>query len=124
MNNKGQTMVVFALLIPLLMLVMALVVDTGLMIHEKIKLTNVTKMIINDEIDNYSYDDVINIYQKNGISINNVYTEYKNNELEIKNEYEVDSIFGNIININLYKVKIDIIGYKENNEIIIKEIEG
>ena len=35
MNNKGQTLIIFVILIPILILVAALVVDTGLMTFEK-----------------------------------------------------------------------------------------
>ena len=37
LNNKGQTLIMFILLIPLILVIMALVIDTSFVYKEKIK---------------------------------------------------------------------------------------
>ena len=42
------------------------------------------------------------------------------NKIEVKNEIEVDSFFASIIGIKTYQIKIDVIGYRDNNKIIFE----
>ena len=46
LNNKGQTLIMFILLIPLILVIMALVIDTSFVYKEKIKFQSVTKTIM------------------------------------------------------------------------------
>ena len=41
LNNKGQSLVMFVLLIPLLMLILVMVVDIGNMVNVKLELNNI-----------------------------------------------------------------------------------
>ena len=51
MNRRGQALVVFIFLIPLLIFVCVLLIDVGKMIYANIELNNVTKHAINTYID-------------------------------------------------------------------------
>lgn len=126
LNNKGQTLVMFVVLIPLFIMVFALIVDVSYMTHEKIKLENTTKIIIKEmyeyRLDNDIEDRIINLYRKNNIKDNNIKIETNEKYMIISNNYSINSIFGKVIGLKKYKLKIVIKGYKENNYIkIVKE---
>ena len=126
LNNKGQTLIMFILLIPLILVIMALVIDTSFVYKEKIKFQSVTKTIMKTTYKNKDTTDfndkTINLYKKNGIDTNNIVIKVNSDSIVIKNQTKVKSIFGNIIGIKNYKVKFSYKIYKENESIkVIKE---
>lgn len=126
LNNKGQTLIMFILLIPLILVIMALVVDTSFVYKEKIKFQSVTKTIMKTTYENKDATDfndkIINLYKKNGIYTNNIVIKVNSDSVVIKNQAKVKSIFGNIIGIKNYEVKFSYKIYKENESIkVIKE---
>lgn len=126
LNNKGQTLIMFILLIPLILVIMALVIDTSFVYKEKIKFQSVTKTIMKTTYENKDTTDfndkTINLYKKNGIDTNNIVIKVNSDSIVIKNQTKVKSIFGNIIGIKNYKVKFSYKIYKENESIkVIKE---
>lgn len=122
MNNKGQTLVVFILLIPLLMLIAAFAIDKGYVVYKNIEIKNVTKDIIRKEIlkDSLSDSDIKAIYQKNDIPTTNLIIERGKDSITIKNSYQVDSIFGKIVQIKNYDVGCDITGSLNKNKVVFK----
>lgn len=125
MNNRGQTLALFIILIPVLLLFAAFVIDSGVMVRENTKLNSVTKLIINETIDEINdpkiNDKIKNLYIRNGIPTDKVIIKIKDNKLTISNEYVKTSMFGYIIDNYEYKVKIKLTGYKENDKIIIEK---
>lgn len=125
MNNRGQTLALFIILIPVLLLFAAFVIDSGVMVRENTKLNSVTKLIIDETIDEINdpkiNDKIKNLYIRNGIPTNKVIIKIKDNKLTISNEYVKTSMFGYIIDNYEYKVKIKLTGYKENDKIIIEK---
>ena len=67
LNNKGQTLIMFILLIPLILVIMALVIDTSFVYKEKIKFQSVTKTIMKTTYENKDATDfndkIINLYK-------------------------------------------------------------
>ena len=126
LNNKGQTLIMFILLIPLILVIMALVIDTSFVYKEKIKFQSVTKTIMKTTYENKDTTDfndkTINLYKKNGIDTNNIVIKVNSDSIVIKNQTKVKSVFGNIIGIKNYEVKFSYKIYKENESIkVIKE---
>lgn len=126
LNNKGQTLIMFILLIPFILVIMALVIDTSFVYKEKIKFQSVTKTIMKTTYENKDATDfndkIINLYKKNGIYTNNIVIKVNSNSVVIKNQAKVKSVFGNIIGIKNYEVKFSYKIYKENESIkVIKE---
>lgn len=126
LNNKGQTLIMFILLIPLILVIMALVIDTSFVYKEKIRFQSITKTIMKNTYARINEEDfkkqVINLYKKNNVDIKNIKIDVNSNEVSIKNQAKVKSIFGNIIGIKSYKIKFSYKILKENDKIkVIKE---
>ncbi len=120
MNKKGQTLILFVILIPILLGLCALVIDVGLIVNEEVKLKEVSKSIIASTIGEVSIEEIKRLYQENDIPINNLKLEVDPYEIRVQNEYEIDSIFGSIIGIHSYKISIDITGVRENEDVIFE----
>lgn len=126
LNNKGQTLIMFILLIPLILVIMALVIDTSFVYKEKIRFQSITKTIMKNTYARINEEDfkkqVINLYKKNNVDIKNIKIDVNSNEVSINNQAKVKSIFGNIIGIKSYKIKFSYKILKENDKVkVIKE---
>lgn len=125
LNNKGQTLIMFVILVPVLLILMAIVIDIGYLYRENAKLKSVTKTIIKDvyskkdanNINNLIYD----LYKKNNINTQNIKIENNVNYLKITNKYNIDSIFGKIIGIKKYELKVSLKGYNDGQKIQVKK---
>lgn len=121
LNNKGQALVMFVCLIPVLILIIGIVVDTNKMVYEKSKLENINALAVTYYLNHIEEDDVTNkmveLIKKNDNSIENINIDKINKEIFI--DKKVDSIFGNIIGIKEYNI-VSIYTYRDN---IIKRVK-
>lgn len=121
MNKKGQTLALFIILIPILIGIAAFVVDTGVVFAKRVHLKDVTKMVIKDMIKkNLNEEQVRELFVKNDVDVDNMELEINNDKVIISNEIEVESIFGKIIGIEDYKIKLKMVGYQKEDKIIIE----
>ncbi len=109
MNNKGQTLIIFVVLLPILILLLAFVVDTGLILKEHTKLNGTIKTILKSTYqkkDEENYQEMVtDLFVKNNLSTTNLVVEVQKDFVTIKSEYAKESIFGKIIGIKEYKIK-------------------
>lgn len=124
LNNRGQTLIIVIILIPLLLGFIAYIIDTSLIFYENNKNYQTTKMIIKEYFDkDLKENEVTKLFKDNKIEIKEL--KLKEDELIIKNEYYINSVFGNLIGIDKYKIDLNIKGIKEKNKIkYIKEWRG
>ena len=119
MNRKGQTLVIFIIILPVILIAMAYLVDTGLMLINKSKLDSTSKIII-DKYYDYEGDIDIEKYLKD----NNLdYTNYevkKDNNFNLKIDIKIASIFGKVVGLEEYEITSNITGYKENDKLKFK----
>ena len=99
-NNKGQSLVMLVLIIPIFLLILTLVYDVGNAIYEKDRLSNTNYLTIE-------------------YGLNNIDT-VEENQIEIKMEKDAKSIIGKMFNFNLVKIISHYEGKIINNQ---KEIE-
>lgn len=109
MNRKGQALVAFIIILPIVLLFLAVVIDVSFMLKEKTKLTSVTKTILlstykKKEEERY-LEDIENLFLKNGIPKESLLVEIKENEVKVCNQYEINSLFGKIIGLKTYKIR-------------------
>lgn len=115
MNNKGQTLVIFTLLLPLLLLVIAYTVENSLLFYQKNKLYNNVKSNVISDINSKILDEleISNDIRNNDKDINNLQVEIENNYIYVYADKKVNSIFGSIIKIKDYTIKVN---YKKRIE--------
>jgi len=119
MNNKGQTLVMFVIVLPIILIILTLVVDMGLLYIEKRNISNNTKDAVEYYLDNL---DDINIEPKINNLLNENIDDIKINidnntdyiEINVKKEYK--SLYSVISNDQ--EISITYIGKKDNKEII------
>lgn len=126
LNNRGQTLIMFVILVPVILMLMALIIDTAYLYRENAKLESTTKSIIKNLYDSKEDDNInrmiINLYKENDIQTKNLEIISNTTSLKIINHYKVDSIFGKIIGLKQYEVKVSLKGYYDGNKLrVIKE---
>ena len=118
MKNRGQTLVFFILLLPIILLVLAFVVDIGNLNNIKKSTNKKIEQIMETGLkNNLTEEDWNQLIEKNFSSIENKKIVLENNRIELFISIPVQTIFSNIMKQSNYKVTY--IGYKENEEIKI-----
>lgn len=127
MNNKGQTLVLFVLLLPILLIILCLVFDVGNLLLEKRHIESVIKDAIkyelnnNDDI-NTSRNRLTNTLTKNIDNIKIKQINITNNKvitISISKEYK--GKFTSILKNNLFTIDLTFKGYINGNDIVIKK---
>ena len=123
MNKRGQTLIIFVMLIPIILTMAALVIDVGLLYYKKNEYTG----IVEESIKEYFKDEDILSAKKtltlNGISLDDTEINVSDNKITVTLDTKVDSIFGKVIRINDYEIKIARVGTKDKERVIIKKKE-
>ncbi len=107
-NNKGQTLIVFVVFLPLLIIIMATVIDITTMYQNKNKLDEINKMVISlslEKLENKNLESEIKeLILKNDdkIIIDNI--KIGTNQININFHKNIESTFGKIIGIKEYKI--------------------
>ena len=126
LNNKGQSLVLFVLLIPIFVMIMASVIDVGNLISAKTEIDNINKIVIDYGLDNMNDTNVVNdmkLLAKENKKDINIDIKFVDMEYRVLCNYYVDGIFSNVLKIKGYNVKSSYIGYLDNNKKIIKKIK-
>lgn len=123
MNNKGQTLIIFVILIPILILVAALVVDTGLMTFEKARYRGIIENGIEEYFDTGNVEETEKIFSLNDIPKEEYTIIIQENQIEVSLNTSIEAIFGKIINIEEYEIKMNYVGTKERERVIINKKE-
>ena len=123
MNNKGQTLVLFVIFIPILLLLAAFIIDTGLIIRESTRLKASTKTVLKDIYykEDKTIEKIKELLKKNNINIENAEIEIRDNEIVIANSYDIESIFGKIVGLKSYNVEVNLKAYEEDNGLKIEK---
>ena len=107
-NNKGQSLVMFVLIIPIFLLILTLVYDVGNAIYEKDRLSNTNYLAIEYGLNNIgtiTENDLKDLIEQNTSNIKKIYVIIEDNQIEIKIEKDVKSIIGKMFNFNLVEIK-------------------
>ena len=120
MNNKGQTLIVFVILLPILLIMFTLVIDLGFMYIEKRSIENNVYDSMKYYLDNIEDEDidikVSNLINKNIKDINELIINDEEEYVEIKVSKVRKSIYSIILNNT--EINISYKGFKEDKRII------
>lgn len=112
-DNKGQTLVFFIILLPIILFILIFIIELSNMNYEKNKLDNLTYTIVSYKLDNK------NVYELLKENDKNIKLTISNNEIELKKKYKY--IFFKILSDDEY-IKSKYKGYIKNNKKVIKKV--
>ncbi len=120
LNNKGQTLVMFVILIPIILMVIVLVYDLGNALYEKERLDNTSYLVIDYGLDNISEVDenkLISLIQENSNDLSSikVLVDKSTNSITIRLAKRISGTLG----FDLIEIKSNYMGsYNDNKKII------
>ena len=122
MNNKGQTLVLFVLILPIIVFIMLLVIDVSNMFITKQELNNINKIVLNYGLDIIEEENIDRKLEEliNKNVLNNEHTIRIDNgiiEVEIKK-----NIQGIVTKKKIYEVKSTYKGYIEEDKKVISRV--
>lgn len=121
MNNKGQSLVLFILIIPILLGVTALVIDVGETIATKNNINNKIEMIIEcGLIDDLTVEEVNELAEYN-LKEYNYQVKVENDIIEINVNTYIEGIFSNILAFKGFNIQSEYRGIMNNEEKVIIE---
>lgn len=128
LNNKGQSLVLWILLLPILLGILTLVMDVGRAYQQKNELDNVTEFILENSLkkENIPHEnqkqeikDLLKYNLKDTASTITI----EENKIMIKNEIYLKGILTSIIGIDGFLIQNEYQGYLEENVPKIKKIK-
>lgn len=123
MNKKGQTLVIFIIILPLLLIILTMIVDRGYAYIEKRKIENYVKDAIvyrfeKDLEDEEIISEINDLFEKIKVYPNITILD---NYIKIKVEKNHNSLFSMIMKDNYYKIKVSYAGTLENEKVVIRK---
>lgn len=126
LNNKGQSLVMFIILLPILLLILTLVYDVGNAIYEKDRLSNTNYMVVDyalDNIDSIDEDDLNTLILKNDNNLDDISIMIIDNSVDISLKKNINGVFGKMFNFNLTFVKSEYNGKIVNGKKKIERVK-
>ncbi len=121
MDNKGQSLVIFVLLLPIIFIILSIIWELGNMQLQISQYENAIKDNIKYGLNHQNLENLKekldNLMSKN--TDGNYQIEIKNEIIKINLKTNYQSIYSEILHFS--NIDITYIGYKENNKIIIKK---
>lgn len=122
MNNKGQTLVLFVLILPIIIFIMLLVIDVSNMFITKQELNNINKIVLNyglDIIEEENIDSKLEELINKNISVNEHTIRIDNGIIEVEIKKNIQGI---VTKKKIYEVKSTYKGYIEEDKKIISRV--
>lgn len=126
LNNKGQSLVMFIIVIPIFCLILTLVYDVGSAIYEKNRLSNTSYLVIDyglDNIDSINESKLIEIVMKNTNNLSYVSVIIEEDKIEVKVNKDIKGIIGKMFGFNLIEASSHYEGKIINGEKKIERIK-
>lgn len=127
LNNKGQTLVMFIVIIPILISIMVLVIDLGSAFAKKQELNNVNKLVIEYGLDNLEEEnlesDLTSYITMNAKDLSNVKVIVENNTINVTTKAYIDGIISKALNIDGFEIVSTYQGYLSGEEKRIERVK-
>ena len=128
LNNRGQSLALFIVFIPVIIMVGTLVVDISYAKYNNRKINSIAKEVLDyglTNIDSNPYNDMIDLIYKNDENIDEYKIDIKVDEkqIDISLSKTIKGFFGSIVGKEIYIEKCSYTGYfKEQEKIIEKKV--
>lgn len=123
MNNKGQSLVLFVLLLPLLVGIMALVIDVGITLNKKNELENVIEFVLESSLDKGYEEEKIEKLLAYNLDNDDSEVAVKDGVIYIESKAYVEGIFSKILSFNGFRIESSYNGYLKDNRKVIEKIK-
>jgi len=124
LNNKGQSLVLFVVIIPLLFLILTLVVDVGNVLVTKQQLDNLIYLTVDygiDHINEFDIEDKMeDMILKNNSNIDNIEIVINDEKVTLVIKKKINGTLAK--NVNLIEIESKYNGYIENGKKIIERV--
>ena len=122
MDSKGQTLVIFVLILPILLLLFALIWEVGNLGLTTNKYETEIKDTIEyglNHLDDENLEEVLTNLLKANLE-GNINVEINNQVIKVNVKQKYDALFNNLLN-NRFDIDLTYNGYIENNKFIIQK---
>lgn len=112
MNKKGQVLVAFVLLIPIIIMFLGLIVDIGTNLNERKRIDDTLTNIMSYSLKNKETitEELIKENIKENLDYDNLNILLNEESLQINLVKKSNSVFGNLFEIGINKIEITLIG--------------
>ena len=114
-NNKGQSLVLFVIILPILLLILVLVLEVGKVITVKSELNNINDIVMDYGLANLDKEnleeELIDLVKLNKNDIDNVEVNIDNEKIYITMYEKIDGVFASFVNVSIFNVKLSYVGY-------------
>lgn len=128
LNNKGQSLILFVIVLPVVLLIATLVIDMGMVIVRKQELNNIINIVLDYGLDNLDNDNISNELQElvklNDSEIDEINIFIEDNKIKLELKDNINGIFFNFENISIFNVNSSYVGYLENGNKRIEKVSG
>ena len=137
LNNKGQSLILFVIILPVLLLILVLVIDIGRVIFLKQELNNINEIVLDYGIDYLNNDmdndvdsissienKLIEIIMLNKNDMDMINVRIEDNKIYIELDEKVDGLLSSIVDISVFDIKSSYVGYIDNGNKRIERVNG
>ena len=125
LNNKGQSLVMFVVVIPIFLFLITLVYDVGRAVYEKNSLSNTSYMVIDyglDNIDSVSEEELMNFIMMNTKNLSFMSLDIDAGVIEVILKKKISGVIGGIFGFDLVEVNSSYKGQIVDGKKIIERI--
>lgn len=124
-NNKGQSLVMFVLILPIILMILVMVVDIGKMMLLRSSLNNINYIAMDYGLDNLDRENIVGdieeVIYKNKSDIDSVSVLIDDGKIQITLKDNVDLLI--LKNSQIFYVKSSYVGYISNNKKVIERVK-
>lgn len=128
LNNKGQSLVLFVVIIPILLFILILVIDIGKAINLKQELNNINKIVLDYGLDNLDQDnleeEMTELVKLNNNEIDKIDIRFDDDKIYLNISCDMDLMFISIANISLFEITSSYVGYIQDDNKRIEKVSG
>ena len=127
-NNKGQSLVLFVIVIPILLFILILVIDIGKAINLKQELNNINKIVLDygiDKIDEENLEvELTELVKLNNNEIDKIDIKLDDDKIYLNISCNMDLIFISLGDLSLFEITSSYVGYIQDGNKRIEKVSG
>ena len=126
LGNKGQSLAIFVIFIPVFIMIGTLVVDVAFAKYNARKLDNITMEVIRyglKHFDEEPYNNMVDLIYQNDSDIDSYKIDFdeEKNTINVSISKATKGFFGSIVGKDIYSLKSSYMGYLDDDKIIIEK---